>query len=274
MKDVDCVEFLQWALPRLRMRWPGFRKVRKQVCKRIDRRLRELGLPDIQAYREYLEAHREEWSDLDTFCRIPISRFYRDIAVFDYLRDDVLPMLASAAQTSRNRNVRCWSAGCASGEEAYTLNIIWKLGLTFRFPNVPLRVIATDSDHNLLERARRGCYSMSSLKDVPNGWLQAAFTRSDDCYCVKPEFRNGIDFVLQDMRAEMPDGRFHLVICRHVAFTYFDEALQQETLRRILTKLHSGGVLVTGKQEPLPMRPAELVECLPHMGIYRKSDIA
>ena len=80
MKDSDCVDFLQWALPRLGLRWPGFRKVRKQVCKRVDRRLRELGVPDAKTYRDFLEKHREEWSVLDSFCRIPISRFYRRLA--------------------------------------------------------------------------------------------------------------------------------------------------------------------------------------------------
>jgi chemotaxis protein methyltransferase CheR len=270
MKDSDCVEFLHWALPRLQMRWAGFRKVRKQVCKRIDRRLSELRLPDGVAYRDYLEAHGEEWSVLDMFCRISISRFYRDRGVFDYLRDDVLPTLATMAQVSGDHRVRCWSAGCASGEEVYTVNILWKRHVGSWFPDLPLRIIATDSDPSMLDRARRGCYSTSSLKDVPKDWLTAAFTESGDCLCVKPEFRDGVDFVLQDIRRDMPEGRFHLVLCRHLAFTYFNEALQQETLGRVLTKLVSGGILVTGKQEPLPIQPVELQPCQPNMGIYRK----
>ena len=87
MNDADCVEFLQWALPRLRMRWAGFRKVRGQVCKRIGRRLKELGLGDIDAYRSYLDKHSEEWEILDGLCRITISRFHRDRKVFECLRD-------------------------------------------------------------------------------------------------------------------------------------------------------------------------------------------
>ena len=95
MNDLDCVQFLQWALPKMRMRWPGFRKVRRQVCKRVDRRLRRLGLVGVAAYRAYLDDHPDEWSELDQLCRIPISRFYRDRGVFDLLRDDVLPSLAA-----------------------------------------------------------------------------------------------------------------------------------------------------------------------------------
>ena len=114
MRDSRCVEFLQWALPRLRMRWPGFRRVRRQVCKRIDGRLRELGLDNTAAYQEYLENNPAEWHVLDDFCRISISRFYRDRSVFDCLRDDVLPNLAARAAALGERQLRCWSAGCAS----------------------------------------------------------------------------------------------------------------------------------------------------------------
>jgi hypothetical protein len=95
MKDIKCIQFLQWALPRLRMRWPGFRKVRRQVCKRINRRIMELRLNDVESYRGYLQIHPDEWIYLDSLCRISISRFYRDKSVFDCIGDKVFPALAS-----------------------------------------------------------------------------------------------------------------------------------------------------------------------------------
>lgn len=270
MKDSDCVDFLQWALPRLRLRWPGFRKVRKQVCKRVDRRLRELGVPDAKSYRDFLEEHREEWFVLDSFCRIPISRFYRDRGVFDYLRDEILPTLAATAHASGDHTLRFWSAGCASGEEVYTLNIMWKRCFSSRFPDMRLAMIATDSDPNMLDRARRGCYSPSSLKDIPENWLAVAFTKADGLFCVKPDFRDGVDFICQDIRLANPEGLFHLVFCRHLVFTYFDNELQQDMLRQIVTKLVPGGILVTGKQERLLIEPVNLQPCHPDNGIYRK----
>ena len=272
MKDSECVEFLQWALPRLRMRWRGFRRVRKQVCKRIDRRLRELGLSDVAAYRDYLDAHQEEWAQLDSFCRISISRFYRDRGVFDLLRDEVLPMVASMARARGDHTLRCWSAGCASGEEVYTLRILWALCLSTRFPDLTLRLVATDSDSNMLDRARRGCYSASSLKEVSQDWLTIAFTRSDDVFCVKPEFRDHIELRLQDIRRELPPEQFHVILCRHMVFNYFDEPLQCEMLDRLIARLVPGGILVTGKQEPLPRLPTQLEEFGCRMGIYRKGE--
>lgn len=84
-RDAQWVSFLQWALPRLGLRWPGFRKVRRQVIKRIARRIEALQLGDLDSYRRYLETHEQEWLRLDDFCRITISRVYRDRRVFDSL---------------------------------------------------------------------------------------------------------------------------------------------------------------------------------------------
>ena len=97
MRDEDCVAFLQWALPRLHMRWTGFRKVRAQVCKRLQRRLGQLGLGGLGDYRHHLAGHGEEWPILDGLLRITISRFYRDKGVFAFLADRVLPSLAEEA---------------------------------------------------------------------------------------------------------------------------------------------------------------------------------
>ncbi len=267
MKDVDCVRFLQWLLPKLQMRWPGFRKVRRQVCKRIDRRLIELGIADVATYQDWIAAHPEELQILDSLCRITISRFYRDRGVFDQLRDDVLPALAADARANDRREVWCWSAGCASGEEPYTVKIIWKQAVS---PDVTLKIIATDSDPQMLERASRGCYPRSSLKDFPSQWTASCFAAVGDEYSIRAEYRSGIEWCRQDIREEMPDGPFDLILCRHLAFTYFDEALQVKTLHEIVSRLRPVGILVTGKQESLPTAAAELIEYQPRTGLYRK----
>jgi chemotaxis protein methyltransferase CheR len=158
MRDSECVLFLQWVLPKLRMRWPGFRKVRKQVCKRVARRMRQLDLPDAPAYRAHLETHPDEWTNLDVFCRITISRFFRDRAVFDLLGRGVLPQLAQQAADEKRRKIRVWSIGCGAGEECYSLTIQWRLLLQPCFPDCELHILGTDSDEQQLERARAACY--------------------------------------------------------------------------------------------------------------------
>jgi chemotaxis protein methyltransferase CheR len=106
MQDAECVALLRWALPRLGLRWPGFRKVRRQVCKRITRRIRELGLADVTTYRERLESVPEEWPELDALCRITISRFYRDRAVFDHLGTAGAGASADTASASKAGTAR------------------------------------------------------------------------------------------------------------------------------------------------------------------------
>ena len=126
MDEDECAAFLQWALPRLRLRWAGLRKVRSQVCKRLRRRMDELRLETLEQYRRRLKATPDEWAVIDDLCYITISRLYRDKRVFDFLGGVILPELARTA-VLHSRPVRCWCAGCASGEEVYSLKILYDL---------------------------------------------------------------------------------------------------------------------------------------------------
>jgi chemotaxis protein methyltransferase CheR len=252
MEDSDCVLFLQWCLPKLRLRWPGFRKVRRQVCRRIDRRLNALGLPNVPAYRAYLEGHPAEWPALDALCRISISRFYRDKGVFQRLERDVLPQLARTAAARGDEGVRCWSAGCAAGEEPYTLAMLWRLRLAPQFPAIGLKILATDADPQAIERAAKACYRAGSLKELPGDLRAAALVPAAGGFSVREAFREPVSFREQDLRVAAPDDRFHLVLCRNLAFTYFDDALQRETVRRIEERLCPEGALVIGRRERLP----------------------
>jgi chemotaxis protein methyltransferase CheR len=270
INDPEGVLFLQWCLPRLRLRWPGFRKVRGQVYKRINRRLQELGLSRISAYRDYLENHPDEWSTLDAFCRISISRFYRDPAVFQNLQREILPELARTVIARGESELRCWSAGCSGGEEPYTLALIWRDLLAQQFPTVRLQIMATDIDPEAIQRARRGCYHASSLKQLPPAWKAQAFVPSGDELCLKDEYRDAATFLVQDLRERAPEGLFQLILCRNLAFTYFDETSKRETIENLIHKLAPGGALIIGKAESLPDGRWEVEAWLPHMGIYRK----
>ncbi len=265
-----CVEFLQWALPRLQLRWEGFRRVHHQVCKRIGRRLQELKLPDPVAYRTYLEAHPGEWDVLDSFCRISISRFGRDQTAFDRLATEVLPRLASEAAARGDTELKCWCAGCASGEEPYSLNILWKLELVRQFPALTLHIAATDTDEQLLDRALAGQYRQSSLKELPSHWIDDAFTRSGEWYVLRSAFRRRVEFHVQDIRTRTPDGPFDLVLCRNLTFTYFSRELQRATLERLLATLRPGGALVIGVKETLPEEAVGTEEWVGEVGVHRK----
>ena len=265
-----CIQFLQWALPRMRMRWAGFRKVRKQVCKRIRRRMATLGLKAYEDYQRWLEAHPKEWSVLDEMCGIVISRFYRDWAVFDHLKSEILPVLARRAM-AEDRPLRCWSAGCASGEEPYTLSLIWYFALKQKFPGLEFKILATDINSRVLDRARAGCYSYGSLKALPKIWLSTAFYKEEDTYCLHPAFKKNIEWICQDIRITQPEGQFDLVLCRNLVATYFQTELQLILFDKMKALLQPNGILVLGGHEKLPEELDGIFVKEQKQPIYRKA---
>lgn len=268
MDDRACISFLQWALPQMGLRWPGFRKVRGQVRKRLAARLRELGLADLDAYRRLLRDEPAEWDRLAELCRITISRFYRDRAVFDALAAAVVPELLELADNFGQSTFRCLSLGCASGEEPYTLALLLRFHpLCPRFWEIE----GIDADQAMLERARRGCYPGSSLKELPQQWLAEGFERQGGLYCLLPQLKQAVGFSAVDiLRDPLPARPCHLVLCRNLVFTYFDSANQQKLLSRLHQALLPGGGLVIGVHESLPPARSGFEPWLENLGIFRK----
>ena len=261
MNDSECVAFLQWALPQLRLRWAGYRKVRRQVCKRVDRRIRALGLDGVEAYRAHLAAEPAEWSVLEGFTRITISRFFRDRDVFTHLCESILPELHAQLAPEP---VRIWSAGCAAGEEAYTLAI------AARERGIAVRILATDADAHQLVRAREARYSAGCLKDLPTHWRESAFEQEGDERTLIEALRQNVELRQQDIQRQMPAGTFHLVLCRYLAFTYFAPSLQSEVAEGLLARTAPNGFLVLGKHESWPQDVRGVVEERPGLRVYRR----
>lgn len=270
MQDSECIQFLRWCLPRLQLHWRGYRKVRRTVCKRVTRRLRKLGLADLDAYRQRLADDPDEWVRLDTLCRIPISRYYRDQDVFDALRNEYLPELAERVAARGRHTVRCWCAGCASGEEPYTLSLVWGIALRPVFASLDLFIIATDADETMLSRARRATYGSGSLRDLPLECRALGFIQTETDFHLRPEFKDRVSFKQQDIRQQMPGGVFDLIMCRNLVFTYFDAALQATVFADMDARLQPGGLMVIGKYERLPADMRGYRPIYPGIAIYRK----
>jgi chemotaxis protein methyltransferase CheR len=232
--------------------------------------MRTLGLVDPAAYMRYLGASPEEWHALDGLCTISISRFYRDRQVFDFLGDQLLPTLAARAMARTDATVRCWSAGCASGEEPYTLSLIWGQRIHPSFPRASCAIIATDMDATLLDRARVACYSRSSLREMPPPWIDAAFVRQNDTFCLRPPWKSCVEFHQQDIRTDQPSGAFDLLLCRNVVFTYFEQSVQRRVAARLADQMSAGSFLIVGRHERLPA-DAPFVSYAPSLGVYRRA---
>jgi chemotaxis protein methyltransferase CheR len=272
MNDAACVPFLQWALPRLGRRWEGYRKVRRQVCRRVWRRVGELGLASFAEYRSHLEHHPNEWPVLDAMTDITISRFYRDKAVYDFLRSDVLPTLIEDARKSGRSSVRVWSAGCANGEEPYTLTIIRELALPGTTGDIALNILATDIKPLVLRRADQARYPPSALRDLPPELRSAAFEQDGDELALRPRFRRGVTLARHDIRSGPPDGPFDLVLCRYLAFTYFDDTGQREMLRALARVMRPSGALVLGNREAPPAGETGFCPWAPRLRVFRRCD--
>jgi chemotaxis protein methyltransferase CheR len=253
------------------MRWPGFRRVRSQVCKRIRRRLNSLDLDDLEAYQQYLETHADEWTHLDAMCRITISRFYRDHGIFEALAEEVFPSLATTARGRGDHRLRAWSCGCASGEEAYSLAMLWGVRLADRHPGLRLEVVASDADSGLLERAHRGVYPTGSIRELPDDLRRTAMEAVGQSFRVRDRFREGVSWLCQDVRVEIPQQRFDLILCRNLVLTYFDDALQREVMDRIVAVLRPDGALVIGSHEVLSPLSIRLEPWCAAMPIHRRT---
>ena len=115
-----------------------------------------------------------------------------------------------------------------------------------------LSVLGTDADELVLERARQARYKAGSLRELPPSWRQSVFEQSGAELLVRQELRGAAEFLRQDLRAQAPEGCFDLVLCRNLAFTYFDEPVQQRVLCAIEAHTSPGAALVVGSHETLP----------------------
>lgn len=252
------------------MRWQGFRRVRKQVCKRIQRRIARLKLQDVQAYREFLEATPREWQVLDGLVRVVVTRFYRDRKVFDELYRTLIPLRLKALRSKGVNKLRIWSIGCASGEEPYTLSLLWQHLPVEITRGMELEILATDSDAHLLHRAANACYPYGAIKALPKEWQEKDFEPRGGEFCLREKFKQAVKFELHDIRQPFTFGRFDLLFCRNLTFTYFDEARQMASLKSLHEALDTDGLLVIGGREVLPAGQGYFEALQGCRGIYRR----
>lgn len=269
MKIDSCKQLLQWALPRMGYRWDGFRRVYRQVCRKIRARMAELGLHDHEAYRRRLEEDPGEWKSLDRCCPVSISRFARDLTTWNCLRRRILPELVDRCRRSGDM-LRLLSLGCASGEEPYSISILMHEDVPGA-GDIPWRILAFDRHLELLARVRRGRYPASSLSPLEPELAARAFEADGDELVLREKYKHAVRIAAMDIREALPRGRFPLILCRNMAFTYFAREEQERTLARLLEILEPGGFLVIGAKESLPALPPafEPVDGAP--GVFRRS---
>ena len=217
------------------------------IARRLKRRMVATDSKSIEEYSEYLESHAEEYRQLINAFLIKVTEFFRDPELFAYLKEDILPRLIEDVRRD-DRQLRIWSAGCATGEEAYTLAIIVSEVLGSEATLSDVRIFATDADEEAVNFARHGLYPAAALSGLSAEQIDRYFIESHDQYEVKKPVRNMIVFGEHDLARRSPFPRIDLVVSRNVLI-YFAPELQRRALQLFAYSLRDGGYLVLGKAE-------------------------
>ncbi|MGZ3581465.1 MAG: chemotaxis protein CheB [Ktedonobacterales bacterium] len=221
---------------------------RPTILRRLQRRMVSTGTHQLVDYAAYLAHHPEEGGRLVASFLINVTEFFRDPAFYAALRERVLPELIAYARTQGNV-LRIWSAGCATGEEAYSVAILVAEALRDEPRQFAVQIFATDLDEDALAFARRGIYPAAALASVSEDLRARAFTLLlDGSYEIVPRLRALVTFGQHDLGQRAPFPRIDLVLCRNVLI-YFTLELQRRALQLFAFALREGGYLALGKAE-------------------------
>jgi len=218
------------------------------VLRRIERRMQVLRIGELYQYLDLLESDRSEILALRREMLIAVTSFFRDPEAFALLSEKVISPMVAAKE--RGDTVRVWTAGVATGEEAYTLAMLFieAFERERRWPN--LKVFATDVDQQCIETAGAGQYPESAAAELSPERLERFFVRRGDTFVVKNELRQCIVFARHNVLADPPFTRMDLVVCRNTLI-YFKSTAQERVLRALQYAVKQGGALMLGSSESL-----------------------
>ncbi|CRL51095.1 CheR family methyltransferase [Pseudomonas sp. URMO17WK12:I11] len=223
---------------------------RATVLRRIERRMQVTAQPDLGAYFRYLQNHPEETKALLGDMLIGVTNFFRDREAFEALERDVLPQLVSAAVSAQpeKEEIRVWSAGCSTGEEAYSLAILLNDQLQLDASKATMQLFATDIDERAISVGRAGLYPQAIITDVPPTRLRHYFVKEDDHYRIRKEIRERVLFAKHSLLSDPPFSQIDLIVCRNLLI-YLDREVQREILQMFHFALRPGGFLFLGSSE-------------------------
>lgn len=218
--------------------------------RRIGVRMRATGCSDYLQYRQFVRQHPEECARLINDLTINVTEFFRDPDVYEAIRSSVIPEIIEHKRKINSFNLRAWSAGCATGEEPYSLSILFLEALKNAGRREPwtLRITATDLDDKAVQAAKEGCYE--SVRLLPGIELRDYFVSSEKGYRVKEEVKRPIRFMLLDLMRKPPLRHLDLILCRNVLI-YFEKEKQRMILDIFRQCLRPGGFLILGKSESI-----------------------
>jgi two-component system, chemotaxis family, CheB/CheR fusion protein len=221
---------------------------RSSLMRRVLVRMQAAGVPTFPEYHDYLQVDPDEFTRLFNTILINVTSFFRDAPTWTALADTVLPALL--AELGPADPIRVWCAGCASGEEAYTIAMLLAEAVGPEQFRERVKIYGTDVDEEALNQARLGSYDSRSVEEVPPELLQKYFDRVNNHLVFSRELRRKVIFGRHDLLQDAPISRVHLLTCRN-CLMYFNAEAQARILSRFHFGLREHGILVLGKAETL-----------------------
>jgi chemotaxis protein methyltransferase CheR len=222
----------------------------KCLGRRIYSRLRATGISSIEKYIHYLDIDPEEYHHLMDAVTINVTEFFRNAEVFEAIKKKVLPELIARKRKEGKKIIRLWSAGCASGEEPYTLGILLYEFLDEAFNDFIIKVYGTDIDKKVLAYAIEGSYDASALKEAPPKIVSKYFYLDHGKYVIADKIRLITRFLHHDLVKGKPIEHIDLILCRNVVI-YFSRELTHKIYASFYQALNNKGYLILGKVEAL-----------------------
>jgi two-component system CheB/CheR fusion protein len=221
---------------------------RTSLMRRIQKRMQTIGIQEYGDYLDHLEVDPDEFIQLFNTILINVTGFYRDAAAWEYVAKDIVPRLCSEERAAGP--IRVWSAGCASGEEAYSLAILLAEALGIDAFRERVKIYATDVDEDALSRARQAAYQARELQSVPPSHVERYFEPNGGRYLFHKDLRRSVVFGRHDLIQDAPISRIDLLMCRNVLM-YFNADTQSHILSGFHFALNDSGYLLMGKAEML-----------------------
>jgi two-component system, chemotaxis family, CheB/CheR fusion protein len=221
---------------------------RSSLMRRVQKQMLSHEMSEFSEYLDYLQVHPEEFLPLFNTILINVTAFFRDASAWKYLQTQALPRLIS--NKSDRSPIRIWSAGCASGEEAYTLAMILSELLGVEKFRQQVKIYATDVDEEALNQARHDSYRSPDLQPIPKELRERYFEIVGDRYVFRADLRRAVIFGRHDLVQDAPISRLDLLVCRNTLM-YFNAETQTRILDRFHFALNDTGVLFLGKAEML-----------------------
>ena len=239
-------ELLEFVRDERGFDYTGYR--RPSLMRRFEKRLQAVGAADWDGYRSYLSEHPEEFAELFNTILINVTGFFRDAETWEVVADEVIPRLLD--ERGPDASLRIWSAGCASGEEPYTVAMLLAEALGEEEFRRRVKIYATDVDDDALREAREATYTAKQLENVPPELRERYFQQSPRGFAFRGDMRRAVVFGRNDLHRDPPMSRVDLLVSRNTLM-YFGPELQQRILANFYFALNRGGFLVVGKAEAL-----------------------